>query len=99
VACSGVRWERATSRSFTTGFSTAELLSALSEFATLNPGDAILLGTPQSRVEIRPVRFAAVDLGDDGQVVDVINGGQLAKRAKAVPAFGVKRRDGGAGCG
>ena len=32
----------------------AELLSALSEFATLNPGDAILLGTPQSRVEIRP---------------------------------------------
>ncbi len=34
--------------------SAAELLSALSEFATLNPGDAILLGTPQSRVEIRP---------------------------------------------
>jgi 5-oxopent-3-ene-1,2,5-tricarboxylate decarboxylase/2-hydroxyhepta-2,4-diene-1,7-dioate isomerase len=32
----------------------AELLSALSEFATLNPGDAILLGTPQARVEIRP---------------------------------------------
>ncbi|STP64373.1 4-hydroxyphenylacetate degradation bifunctional isomerase/decarboxylase [Enterobacter hormaechei] len=32
----------------------AELLSALSEFATLNPGDAILLGTPQSRVAIRP---------------------------------------------
>jgi 5-oxopent-3-ene-1,2,5-tricarboxylate decarboxylase/2-hydroxyhepta-2,4-diene-1,7-dioate isomerase len=32
----------------------AELLSALSEFATLNPGDAILLGTPHSRVEIRP---------------------------------------------
>lgn len=32
----------------------AELLSALSEFATLNPGDAILLGTPQSRVEVRP---------------------------------------------
>ncbi len=32
----------------------AELLSALSEFATLNPGDAILLGTPQGRVEIRP---------------------------------------------
>ncbi|MXG37721.1 4-hydroxyphenylacetate degradation protein, partial [Escherichia coli] len=31
----------------------AELLSALSEFATLNPGDAILLGTPQNRVEIR----------------------------------------------
>ena len=34
--------------------SAAELLSALSEFATLNPGDAILLGTPQNRVEIRP---------------------------------------------
>ncbi|MBT2105195.1 4-hydroxyphenylacetate degradation bifunctional isomerase/decarboxylase [Enterobacter mori] len=32
----------------------AELLSALTEFATLNPGDAILLGTPQNRVEIRP---------------------------------------------
>ena len=28
----------------------AQLLSALSEFATLNPGDAILLGTPQARV-------------------------------------------------
>lgn len=42
----------------------AELLSALSEFATLNPGDAILLGTPQSRVEIRPgdrVRILAED--------------------------------------
>lgn len=34
--------------------SAAELLSALSEFATLNPGDAILIGTPQARVEIRP---------------------------------------------
>ncbi|EEV8141428.1 4-hydroxyphenylacetate degradation protein, partial [Escherichia coli] len=32
----------------------AQLLSALSEFATLNPGDAILLGTPQARVEIQP---------------------------------------------
>lgn len=32
----------------------AELLSALSEFATLNPGDAILLGTPQQRVTLRP---------------------------------------------
>lgn len=32
----------------------AELLSALSEFATLNPGDAILLGTPQSRITLRP---------------------------------------------
>ena len=40
----------------------AQLLSALSEFATLNPGDAILLGTPHSRVEIRPgdrVRISA----------------------------------------
>ncbi|MDR9889221.1 4-hydroxyphenylacetate degradation bifunctional isomerase/decarboxylase [Pseudenterobacter timonensis] len=34
--------------------SAAELLSALSEFATLNPGDAILIGTPQSRVALRP---------------------------------------------
>lgn len=32
----------------------AQLLSALSEFAMLNPGDAILLGTPQTRVEIQP---------------------------------------------
>lgn len=32
----------------------AQLLSALSEFATLNPGDAILLGTPQTRVAIHP---------------------------------------------
>jgi len=32
----------------------AELLSALSEFATLNPGDAILIGTPHSRVALRP---------------------------------------------
>ena len=32
----------------------AELLSALSEFATLSPGDAILLGTPQSRVPLQP---------------------------------------------
>ena len=34
--------------------SAAELLSALSEFATLNPGDAILIGTPHSRVTLRP---------------------------------------------
>ncbi|MEO3992236.1 4-hydroxyphenylacetate degradation bifunctional isomerase/decarboxylase [Pseudocitrobacter cyperus] len=34
--------------------SAAQLLSALSEFATLNPGDAILIGTPQSRTEIQP---------------------------------------------
>ena len=32
----------------------AELLSALSEFATLSPGDAILLGTPHSRVPLQP---------------------------------------------
>ena len=32
----------------------AELLSALSDFATLNPGDAILLGTPHNRVALRP---------------------------------------------
>ena len=32
----------------------AELLSALSEFATLNPGDAILLGTPHHREALRP---------------------------------------------
>ena len=32
----------------------AELLSALSDFATLNPGDAILMGTPHNRVALRP---------------------------------------------
>ena len=32
----------------------AELLSALSEFATLNPGDAILIGTPHARVTLQP---------------------------------------------
>lgn len=32
----------------------AELLSAMSEFATLSPGDAILLGTPHSRVPLQP---------------------------------------------
>ncbi|WP_162380760.1 4-hydroxyphenylacetate degradation bifunctional isomerase/decarboxylase [Citrobacter sp. NCU1] len=34
--------------------SAAELLSALSEFATLNPGDAILIGTPHARADIHP---------------------------------------------
>ena len=32
----------------------AELLSALSEFATLNPGEAILIGTPHTRVTLQP---------------------------------------------
>ena len=42
----------------------AQLLSALSEFATLNPGDAILIGTPHSRVTLRPgdrVRISPTD--------------------------------------
>lgn len=34
--------------------SAAQLLSALSDFATLQPGDAILLGTPQQRATIKP---------------------------------------------
>ncbi|MEE9654931.1 4-hydroxyphenylacetate degradation bifunctional isomerase/decarboxylase [Kluyvera ascorbata] len=34
--------------------SAAELLSVLSDFATLNPGDAILIGTPHNRVALRP---------------------------------------------
>ena len=34
--------------------SAAELLCALSDFATLQPGDVILLGTPQQRVDIQP---------------------------------------------
>lgn len=33
--------------------SAAELLCALSDFATLQPGDVILLGTPQQRVDIQ----------------------------------------------
>jgi hypothetical protein len=38
------------------------------------------------------VRFAAVDLGDDGQVIHVINGDQFAERAESVPAFGLDGR-------
>ncbi|MGL4858467.1 MAG: fumarylacetoacetate hydrolase family protein [Enterobacteriaceae bacterium] len=34
--------------------SAEELLCALSDFATLNPGDVILLGTPHQRVAIQP---------------------------------------------
>ncbi|WP_205438062.1 fumarylacetoacetate hydrolase family protein [Edwardsiella tarda] len=34
--------------------SAPQLLSALSDFATLQPGDVILLGTPQQRVTIKP---------------------------------------------
>lgn len=34
--------------------SAEELVAALSEFATLQPGDVILLGTPQQRVTIQP---------------------------------------------
>lgn len=34
--------------------SAAQLLSALSEFATLNPGDAILIGTSHTRVSLHP---------------------------------------------
>lgn len=34
--------------------SAGQLLSALSDFATLYPGDVILLGTPQQRVTIKP---------------------------------------------
>lgn len=45
--------------------SAADLLSALSEFATLQPGDAILIGTPQQRVALNPgdrVRITAAGL-------------------------------------
>ena len=38
------------------------------------------------------VRFAAVDLGDDGQVIHVINGDKFAERTKPVPAFGLDGR-------
>ncbi len=38
------------------------------------------------------VRFATVDLGDDGQVVHVINGDRFAERAKSIPTFGLDRR-------
>lgn len=45
--------------------SAAQLLSALSEFATLRPNDVILLGTPQHRVVLKPgdrVRIRAAGL-------------------------------------
>ena len=38
------------------------------------------------------VRFAAVDLGDDGQIIHVINGDRFAERAKSIPAFGFNSR-------
>ena len=40
------------------------------------------------------VRFATVDLGDDGQVIHVTNGDKFAERAKSVPAFGLDGRAG-----
>lgn len=58
--------------------SAAELLSALSEFATLNPGDVILLGTPQSRITLRPgdrVRIQAT--GFPSLENPVVNEGEL----------------------
>ena len=38
------------------------------------------------------VRFPAVNFGDDGQVINVVEGGQLSQRTKAVAAFGLDRR-------
>ena len=38
------------------------------------------------------VRFAAVDLGDDGQAIHVINGDRFAERAESVAAFGLDGR-------
>lgn len=59
--------------------SAAELLSALSEFATLNPGDAILIGTPQNRVALHPgdrVRISAEGLPPlENPVVDARESG------------------------
>ncbi|MBI6549620.1 fumarylacetoacetate hydrolase family protein [Xenorhabdus lircayensis] len=40
--------------------SASELLSALSEFATLKEGDVILLGTPHQRVTLRPADHITV---------------------------------------
>lgn len=34
--------------------SAAELIAAISDFITLTPGDAVLIGTPQQRVELKP---------------------------------------------
>lgn len=58
----------------------ATLLSELSAFATLNPGDAILLGTPQSRVALHPgdrVRVLAEGLPTLEN--SVVNARELAK--------------------
>ncbi|MGQ9450405.1 4-hydroxyphenylacetate degradation bifunctional isomerase/decarboxylase [Leclercia sp. TB492] len=58
----------------------ATLLSELSAFATLNPGDAILLGTPQSRVALHPgdrVRVRAEGLPTLEN--SVVNARELAK--------------------
>ncbi|MEQ1974846.1 fumarylacetoacetate hydrolase family protein [Xenorhabdus sp. SGI240] len=44
--------------------SAAELLAALSEFATLNEGDAILLGTPHQRVTLHPADKVTVKAKD-----------------------------------
>lgn len=52
-----------------------QLLAALSEFITLQPGDAVLLGTPQQRVAIQPgdrVRISAAGLPPlENQLVDM----------------------------
>lgn len=34
--------------------SVPELIAAISDFITLQPGDAVLIGTPHQRVEIKP---------------------------------------------
>lgn len=45
--------------------SVPELIAAISDFITLQPGDAVLIGTPHQRVEIKPgdeVRVRATGL-------------------------------------
>ena len=66
--------------------SAAELLSALSEFATLQPGDAILIGTPQQRVALLPgdrVRIAAAGLPPLENPVEADSGQPVASQFSA----------------
>ncbi|KLU16195.1 MULTISPECIES: fumarylacetoacetate hydrolase family protein [Xenorhabdus] len=59
--------------------SAAELLAALSEFATLNESDAILLGTPHQRVTLHPADKVTVKAKGfpDLENTVVLSGGQV----------------------
>ena len=58
----------------------------------LTQGAQQLRGVAMQIGRIPVVRLAAVNLGDEGQVIHVINVDQLAQRAESVPAFRLDRR-------